>query len=128
MPKHIYSDFDKELAIDSKGQVEINYDEDVIVESIRMIIAVVAGERVRSPFGGSLVRYLFEPISPDVAEIIGYELREQIERFEPRVTIDVINVYPDIDNNRYEVSVRVTIKSLRTTTTFQTRLRSLAAE
>lgn len=128
MPReHVYSDFHKTLEIDERGDVEILYDEDVIIQSIKTIMATVRGERVRSPFGGSLVSLLFEPMGADTAETIKFDLKNIVEQYEPRVEINRIDVVADFDRNSYSVSMLLTIREINRRVRFQTRLRSLAA-
>lgn len=127
MPKsHVYSDLDKSLAIDRSGNVTIHYDEAAIVQSIKALMATVNGERVRSGFGGSLVRLLFEPIGENAGQLIGYELKELIENYEPRVSINRISIEVDYDRNSYDITILLRISEINRTTRFTTRLRSLA--
>ncbi len=123
---HVYSDFSDTLEITDSGSVKVLYDEDVIVKSIRAIMATVRGERVRSNFGGSLVRLLFEPIQTGTAEMIKFELRDLIEEYEPRVSVNRVVVNVDYDNNQYDVEILLTILSINRRMRFNTRLRSLA--
>lgn len=127
MRNFTYSDFDPKLSLTRSGNVKINYDEDAITQSIRNIIATVKGERVRSNFGGGLVRFLFEPISVDTANSIRYNLKEVIEQFEPRVDVQRILVVPEPDSNTYRVSIDLFIADLARRKIFETRFQSFSS-
>ena len=127
MRNFTYSDFDPKLSLTRSGNVKINYDEDAITQSIRNIIATVKGERVRSNFGGGLVRFLFEPISVDTANSIRYNLKEVIEQFEPRVDVQSILVVPEPDSNTYRVSIELFIADLARRKIFETRFQSFSS-
>jgi phage baseplate assembly protein W len=127
MRKFTYSDFDPKLSLTRSGNIKINYDEDAIAQSIRNILATVKGERVRSDFGGGLVRFLFEPISVETAESIRYNLIQNIANFEPRVEVQRVLVLPDPDSNTYRVSVELFITELAVRKIFETRLQSFSS-
>ena len=63
-------------------------------------------ERPFHPEIGSKVRaLLFEPITPLTALNLQRKIEEVIINFEPRVRLAQIVARPDIDNNRYAVSI-----------------------
>lgn len=119
-----YSDFATGLDVTQSGNVKIVYDEEVIFQSLRHIFATVSGERVRNPIGSALIRYLFEPVTQETSREIRTEIKENIERWEPRVNLLRIFVRPDENNNRYQIRLEIDIPLLRKKTVFSTRLRS----
>jgi hypothetical protein len=126
MQNYAYSDFHPKLNLTSSQNVKILYDEEVITQSIRTILATVQGERVRSNFGSGLVRYLFEPISRETAEDIRAGLIQAISENEPRVDVNRVIVTPDIDNYTYDVQIELFISALSQRTIFEAKLRSFA--
>jgi hypothetical protein len=124
MRDYTYSDFDSKLSLMRSGNIKINYDEDAIIQSIRHIMATVKGERVRSDFGGGIVRFLFEPISADTADMIRHNIIQVITNFEPRVEVRQVIVNPDPDTNTYGVSIDLYITELARRKIFETRLQS----
>jgi predicted component of type VI protein secretion system len=52
---------------------------------------------------------LFEPLDYGSAGIIKSEIREVLERYEPRISVDSILCNPDDMNNGYEVELTYTI-------------------
>lgn len=126
MRDYIYSDLNKDLRTDVRGNVEVLYNEDTIIQSIKNIMATVSNERVRSPIGSSLVAYLFEPISNNTAQDIKSEIRDMILAYEPRVHGTRIQVIADTTNHSYDVRMSLKIKNINRPIQFNTRLRSLA--
>lgn len=126
MRNYIYSDLTIDLNTDRRGNVELLYDDEVIIQSIKNILATVSNERVRNPIGSSLVSYLFEPIDEDAADDIRTEIRDAILRYEPRVTNVRVRALANEDQNSYDISISLRIKNLSRPVQFNTRLRSLA--
>ncbi len=123
---YVYSDMKPTLEITRDGNVSKNYDVDVIVQSIRTILATVSGERVRNPIGARVVRLLFEPMSDDLARRLRTEILETIIRYEPRVSPDAFSVVPNYDNNSYEIYMLLRIEGIQRPIKEVLRLRSFA--
>ena len=93
--------------------IDASFDEAAIKNSVKNIFNTVPGEKLLNPeFGLALKRYLFAPLSQDLAEDIGEEIVRGIERYEPRVRIDRIDVIVDYDQNEYIISLTLTIPPL----------------
>jgi phage baseplate assembly protein W len=70
---------------------------DLIVSSIRNILATRTGERPMSNFGMSIERLMFEPYTDDLA-ILGAEIiRDAVNNYEPRVRVVSISFVPDLN-------------------------------
>lgn len=103
--------------------VRVDYDIDAITNSLNNIFKTTPGERFLVPmFGIKLKRYLFSPISKPVAEQIGLEIVRAIELWEPRVTVDRVNVIGIPENNEYEVTIIITINAIKQQITFNSIL------
>lgn len=76
--------------------------EDMIRQSIRIILQTSKGERVmRSGFGTSLKDYIFYPLNPTTEALIKNEIKDALTRFEPR--IDVLSI--DVTSSRDQQSI-----------------------
>ncbi len=122
---YVYSDLNSKLKQSADGNFNILYDEDVIVQSIKNIMATVSGERVRNPIGSSLVRYLFEPMDDDITDDIRNSIYNIIKTYEPRVEIARINVSANFEGNFYDVAMELRIRNLKRPVRVATRLRAL---
>jgi len=91
---------------------ELLYDEDVIRQSIYMILTTPVGTRLFRPdYGSQLFNLLYEP-RDDISEVeVEILLTQSIEKWEPRVIIDpektkVINI-----NNGFSIDLHYTIRA-----------------
>lgn len=122
----IYSDMKSTLSTTTEGVVETVYDSEVIVQSIKTILATVSGERVRNPLGASIVRLLFQPMNDTLVRQLRAEIAETIVRHEPRVSIELFDVKPNYDENYYSISIVVRVKSIAKVQKIDFKLRSFA--
>ena len=102
----IYSDLDYNLTIDVAGKVSIIRDHESIKQSIRTILTTYPGERIMLPeFGSTLRTLLFDPMDDFTAELIEAEIKDNINRWENRIYIESVDVDPDYDRNKYDISI-----------------------
>jgi len=80
--------FNKESAT-----VEMVEDELDVEQSLKLILSTRPGERVTNPdFGCAIHELMFEPIDPTTKYLIKETIRMAILYFEPRITLDLIEV------------------------------------
>lgn len=124
MPKNfVYSDVDKSMRIDASGNVRILYDEDVIIQSIKILFATISGERVRTLLGSRLVFLLGRPFGEITTDLLVQETRSIIERYEPRVRVINIDLFPRPDYNIYDLRLTLELRDLGRRIEFNTSLR-----
>jgi phage baseplate assembly protein W len=91
------------------------YDENAIKASVRNLILTTNYERKFHPEIGSQVRGLmFEPATPMLGAVLERAIRQTIDNFEPRVTLDQVDCKINPDNNRVDVSIYFTILNTQT--------------
>ena len=99
--------FKKHPVTDDLVQVK---DKAAIVQAIQGILLTRKGERPFQPeLGCDVQNMLFEPLDYASAGTIKQEIRETVDRYEPRVTVTKIECTPDFDNNGYNVEMLYTI-------------------
>ena len=99
--------FKKHPVTDDLVQVK---DKAAIVQSITGLLLTMKGERPFQPeLGCDIKRILFEPLDYASAGTIKKEVKETLDRYEPRIRIDDIACEPDFDNNGYNVELTFTI-------------------
>ena len=99
--------FKKHPVTDDLVQVK---DKAAIVQSITGLLLTMKGERPFQPeLGCDIKRILFEPLDYASAGTIRKEVKETLDRYEPRIRIDDIACEPDFDNNGYNVELAFTI-------------------
>jgi phage baseplate assembly protein W len=90
----------------------VNYDliglknETAISRSIRNLVFTLPGERFFNPNLGSRVsRQLFENMDAVSASIIEDEIKDTINKYEPRVRLINVEVTPNYDENEFNVTI-----------------------
>jgi len=92
---------------------KLSYDENAIFNSIRNIFNTKKGQKILNPiFGLDLEVFLFDNISRENADIIGKTIYEELPIYEPRITVDSVNVIARPDDNEYEISITIIIPLL----------------
>ena len=87
------------LRTDANGSIALVSDEREIEESIRVVLATSPGERpMRPEFGCRIQEHVFAPVTAGTAGILAYEVRQSLEQWEPRVTVDDVSVSYDADD------------------------------
>lgn len=80
--------------------------ENAIVRSIKNIVFTEPGEKFFQPdFGSKLYSVLFENIDDISAIKIKDQIEQSIRNFEPRVDLIEVEVFPDFDNNGFDVKI-----------------------
>ena len=96
--------FKKHPVTDDLVQVK---DKAAIVQAIQGILLTRKGERPFQPeLGCDIQNMLFEPLDFASAGAIKQEIRETVDRYEPRVTVTEIICQPDFNNNGYNVEIQ----------------------
>jgi len=79
------------LRTDATGSIALVAREQEIEESIHLILGTAYGERpMRPEFGCGIHEYVFAPANASTAGLVADEVRQSLERWEPR--IDVVDV------------------------------------
>ena len=77
-----------------------------ITQSITALLLTMKGERPFQPnLGCGLQKMLFEPLDYASAGLIKSEIKDTLQRYEPRISIENIRCTPDGDNNGYNVDL-----------------------
>jgi phage baseplate assembly protein W len=99
--------FKKHPVSDDLVQVK---DKASIVQSITALLLTMKGERPFQPqLGCNIQKVLFEPLDYGSAGLIKSEIRNTLNRYEPRININAILCVPDFDNNGFQVELKYTI-------------------
>lgn len=84
------------VATDVTGGIALVSGDLEIRQSIRLILATTPGERpMRPEFGCALDEFVFAPADAGTAGQIADEVRRALERWEPRIELDEVDVSVD---------------------------------
>jgi phage baseplate assembly protein W len=85
------------LRVDQRGRLALSSGDEDVREAIGLILGTAPGERVMRPeFGCGIHDYTFESIDAHTLGRIEQEVRDALDRWEPR--IDVLDVDPDLSS------------------------------
>jgi phage baseplate assembly protein W len=102
------------LGTDATGGVALVTREREIEQAIRLILGTACGERpMRPEFGCRIHDHVFGPASSATAGQIAYDVREALERWEPRIEVDEVEVSFDaIESGTLYIDVGYEIRGL----------------
>jgi phage baseplate assembly protein W len=103
----IYADIDLTFTRQpGKGDIALSYDNTAVIRSVRNLLLTNFYERPFQPEVGSNINsLLFEPISAITGFAIEEEIKNVLNNFEPRASLQSIDVTPLEDQNAFFVKV-----------------------
>ena len=104
---NIYADLDLTFAAQPvTGDVSLVLDGRAVINSVRNLLLTNFYERPwQTNLGSNLTGLLFEPVSSITQNIIAKEIENTIKNFEPRVTLNFVNVTANYDETGYNVTL-----------------------
>lgn len=102
------------LTTDATGGVALVTHDREIEESIRLILGTARGERpMRPEFGCRIHDEVFGPANSATAGQVTYDVREALERWEPRIDlVDVAVSFDAIDDGILYIDVTYAVRGL----------------
>lgn len=98
-------------------EFNVGYDNVLIASSIKMLLLTNVGERIMLPkYGTNVRRYLFSANIAQNKSLIENEIRQAIQQWEPRVTVNAVTV--SNGNDSRSIIVAVNLQSLISGTNF----------
>ena len=91
--------------------VVVSRDASAIKQAIVNLLLTNKGERLMNPgYGSDIRRYLFEPLDYGTANQIKGNIRDTIERFEPRISVVRLKASPNYDDNGFDITMTYSIR------------------
>jgi phage baseplate assembly protein W len=85
--------------LDERGTIALTSDSDEIEQAIQIILGTAPGQRVMRPeFGCRIHDLVFAPNDLGTAGKVARYVREALRRWEPRITVNQVEVGPDPNN------------------------------
>ena len=123
----IWSDIDHRFIKDAQGTLKTAENAASVVSSIDNILRTRKGERVFLPeFGSDLASVIFEPMNSTTIKFLSRSLKDDIERWDDRVLISTVDIYPDPDNNFISITMMFRIKGLADILKYETVIKGEA--
>lgn len=94
------------------GNLQRKTDDEAIKQSVKSLILTDFFERPFKPNIGCSIRYLlFELFTPATKQMMENAIAEVIRNYEPRVSLQTVNVKEDQDRNSLEATIIFRIKN-----------------
>lgn len=109
-----YKDLDLNFTVHPvKKDVSRHFNEKAIINSVKNLVSTNFYERPFQPeLGSSIRQLLFEPVDSVFAASIERRLRDVINNYEPRVSVESVVAIPAPDENGYKVTMTFFIVNL----------------
>ena len=108
----MWKDLDILLRKQQDGDLKVMTEEDAVVNSLSNIFGTMQGQRRMLPeFALPFFNILFEPIDEQTAYLIGNEMLSAIQKWEDRIEVLNVNVFPDEDNLQYIVTLTFKLRT-----------------
>lgn len=106
-----YFDFSKKgLDILGTKDVPVVTNEQAVKEGVINLLYTEVGTRPLHPdYGLDLNKYLFEPLDDITADLMEYEIKLGLEKFEPRINNVEVTIEPDEENSSFMIYVSFNI-------------------
>ena len=93
------------------NDVVVSKDASAIKQAIVNVLLTNKGERLMNPrYGSDIRRFLFEPLDYGTAFQIKGNIRDTLERFEPRISVLDIKCTPNFDDNGFDVVLQYNVR------------------
>lgn len=100
------------LKLTPAGSIGLVSHDEELRQAIRLVLGTAYGERpMRPEYGCGIHDLVFAPANATTAGEAAYEVRRSLERWEPRVDVDNVDVrFDDADPSRMFVSITYRVK------------------
>ena len=93
------------------NDVVVSRDASAIKQAIVNVLLTNKGERLMNPrYGSDIRRFLFEPLDYGTGFQIKGNIRDTLERFEPRISVIDIKCTPNFQDNGFDVELQYSIR------------------
>lgn len=101
------------VGVDARGRIALARRERDIEEAISIILLTPKGQRpMRPEFGCQIHDLIFAPNDATTAGLAAYYVEEALAMWEPRITVDHVDVTPDAaDPSRMLITIEYTVKA-----------------
>ena len=103
----LYTNNDELHKINEITDIVTDVNSKAIKNSIYNILSTMPGQKILNPECGlNLTQWLFTNLSETNASLIKFKITEQINRYEPRVTLTKVEVVPNYEEHQYDITIQ----------------------
>lgn len=106
--------------VSGDSDIKTDFDEHAIANSLRNLFSTRPKQRLLDPeYGLDITQFLFENVNEFTARLIARKINQGIRKYEPRVTINFIDIIVEEEQNRYNISINLNIPSINKDVVYQ---------
>jgi hypothetical protein len=121
----VWSELDHRLIQDSQGNIKLAENVAAVMSSIDNILRTRKGERCMLPeFGSNLMDAVFEPLDDTILKYLSRDLKTTIKKWDDRVIVDDMQLYPDPDQGFLSITITFAIKGQSGLYEYKTSIKS----
>jgi phage baseplate assembly protein W len=125
-----FYDIGRTFELNAKGDIAVLEDKEAIKQSIYSIILTATGYRPGVGFqtenyGVGVEKYVFAQMTHFTAQSFSDSIYRHLTIFEPRISIDNVNINANTQEKKYEVEIFYTIEGSSEKQTFRTFINQL---
>lgn len=123
----IYKDLDLSFTpLPGTGDAAKKFDVNAVKQSLRILLLTANGERpFNYPLGSPIYRMLFDPMDLITANMLETQITLLIQNHEPRARLNRVEVVPNEDLNRYDITIYFYVIGLPDPVVYSTFLKRL---
>jgi phage baseplate assembly protein W len=111
--KQKYTNSPKLMSKDVVADFVESKDLDAIKNSIFNLFTTIPGEKILNPtYGLNLLQFIFTGITEESSRVMGDLIVKGIGKYEPRLKITKVYIFPDIDEQTYQIGLKLDVPSL----------------
>lgn len=125
-PNRLYLDLDLTFTQTATKDVAKRVDVNAVKQSLKNLLFIRRGEKpFRPEIGSDLHKVLFEPMDFLTVDLMRDVIKDVIKKFEPRVTLQDVEINPQYDTNSYDVILYFYVVGILEPVTFNLNLQRL---
>ena len=104
--ERVFVDFPIQKKVTSKGQLKQFTNSDALMQAVKIWLACQKGEKIRTRSAGIVQPYIAKTLDEDNASELKRAIQYDLENFfDPNLTIVYLDVKPNIEKSRWEISL-----------------------
>ena len=111
--KHSFVDVHLDFNNPIQRDIVADYDGQAVANSLANLFNTIPGQNLLNPeYGLNLIQYVFEPATETTGRLIGNHILDNVTNFEPRVTIQNVNITLNKDEQTFTIVLSILIPSI----------------
>jgi len=111
--KYNFVDVHLDFSNPIQRDIVTDYDGEAVANSIVNLFNTMPGQNLLNPeYGLNLMKYVFEPATDTTAYMIGKHIIDNLTNFEPRISVQNVNINVNQDEQTFTIVLSILIPAL----------------